>query len=92
MKRIVDKILSQIENEIENKGINEDISIDTALCMVEFIRPLFEELRTFIAKYEFQDKDEEILFFKNIKPAILSKLLYFNHIYVIDSSFASSTC
>ena len=84
MKRAVDKILSQIENEIENKGINEDISIDTALYMVEFIRPLFEELRTFIAKYEFQDKDEEILFFKNIKPAILSKLLYFNHIYVIE--------
>lgn len=84
MKRTVDKVLFQIENEIESKSINEDITIDIALYMVEFIRPLFEELRTFIAKYKFQDKDEEILFFKNIKPTILSKLLYFNHIYVIE--------
>ena len=84
MKKTIDKILFQIENEIESKSINEDISIDVALHMIEFIRPLFEELRTFIAKYEFQDKDEEILFFKNIKPVILSKLLYFNHIYVIE--------
>ena len=84
MTRIVNDILSQIENEMENKGVNEDITIDTALYMVEFIRPLFEKLRTFIAKYEFQDKNEEILFFKHTKPIILSKLFYFNDIYVIE--------
>lgn len=84
MTNTVNDILFQIENEIENKGVNEDITIDIALYMVEFIRPLFDKLRTFIAKYEFKDKDEEILFFKNTKPVILSKLLYFNDIYVIE--------
>lgn len=61
-----------------------DLSSDKALYMIDFIRPLFEELRTFIVKYKFQNKDEEIFFFKHTKPTILSKLLYFNDIYFIE--------
>lgn len=84
MKQFSDRILAIIDKEIDNAGVNEDINIDTALYMVEYIRPLFEQLREYIASYTFQDKDEEISFFKNVKPIILSKLLYFNDIYVIE--------
>lgn len=52
--------------------------------IIEFIRPLFEELREFIHQYTFQDANEEISFFKDIKPVVLSKLLYFNDIYVLE--------
>ena len=52
--------------------------------MVEFIRPLFEDLRTFIHGYVFSSKEEEIDFFKSTKPIILSKILYFNNIYTIE--------
>lgn len=76
MKQFFHRILATIDKEIESAGVNEDINIDTALYMVEFIRPLFERLREYIASYTFQDKDEEISFFKNVKPVILSKLLY----------------
>ena len=84
MRQISDKIIAKINTEIEAYCIDSDISSDKALYMINFIRPLFEELREFIHRYNFQGVDEEILFFKNIKPFILSKLIYFNDIYLLE--------
>lgn len=76
MKQFLNEILSKINAEIELSCIDSDFSSDKALYMINFIRPLFEELREFIHQYIFQDAIEEILFFKDIKPFILSKLIY----------------
>lgn len=84
MKQFVDTILSKINAEIETFCIDSDVSSDKALSMINFIRPLFEELREFIHQYTFQNSDEEISFFKNNKPIILSKLMYFNDIYLLE--------
>lgn len=69
---------------METSCIDSDVSSDKAMYMINFIRPLFEELREFIHQYTFQDADEEIVFFKNTKPFILSKLIYFNDIYLLE--------
>ena len=74
MRQITDEIISKINTEIEISYIDNDLSSDKALYMINFIRPLFEELRQFIHNYNFLNNDEEIEFFKNIKPFILSKL------------------
>lgn len=84
MKIFSDKIISQINVEIETYCVDSNISSDKALHMINFIRPLFEELRGFIHQYTFQDTNEEIIFFKDIKPFILSKLIYFNDIYLLE--------
>jgi len=34
------------------------------------------KLRAFILNYTFKNEEEEILFFKDIKPKIFSKLIY----------------
>ena len=75
MKQYTDNILFKINAEIEISCIDSDVSSDKALYMIDFIRPLFEELREFIHQYTFQDANEEILFFKDIKQFILSKLI-----------------
>lgn len=69
---------------METSCIDSDVSSDKALYMINFIRPLFEGLREFIHQYTFQDTNEEISFFKNTKPFILSKLIYFNDIYLLE--------
>lgn len=77
MKQISDKIIAKINTQIAISYIDDsDTSSDKALYMINFIRPLFEELREFIHQYTFQDDNKEILFFKDIKPSILSKLIY----------------
>lgn len=83
-EEFANNILVKIESEIEIQNFENEVTIDAALHMVEFIRPLFENLRMFIHEYTFPNIDEEIHFFKLIKPSILSKLLYFNNIYVIE--------
>ena len=40
-------LLSKINIEIEIFSFDSDISSDKALSMINFIRPLFEELREF---------------------------------------------
>ncbi|MDD3039528.1 RteC domain-containing protein [Bacteroides sp.] len=84
MKQFSDKIISKINTEIEISCINNDVSSNKALHMINFIRPLFEELRDYTHKYDFRDDEEEIYFFKNIKPLILSKLIYYNDIYTLE--------
>lgn len=84
IKQFSDEIISKINTEMETSCIDSDVSSDKAMYMINFIRPLFEELREFIHQYTFQDADEEIVFFKNTKPFILSKLIYFNDIYLLE--------
>lgn len=79
-----DNIISKINTEIEISCMDSDVTSDKALHMINCIRPLFEELREFIHEYNFRDNEEEIYFFKNIKPLILSKLIYYNDIYTLE--------
>ena len=70
--QFVDKILFQIDTEIEKNGINDCTGIDSALYMMRFIRPLCDELRKYISAYKFANEAEEINFFKEQKPEVLS--------------------
>ena len=89
--QFVDKILFQIDTEIEKNGINDCTGIDSALYMMRFIRPLCDELRKYILAYKFVNEAEEINFFKEQKPEVLSKYLYYNKIYVIESKYPTGS-
>lgn len=75
MKQISDEIISKINIEIEVSCVDSDLSYDKALYMIDFIRPLFEELRGFIHQYNFQDNNEEIEFFREIKRLLEKRLI-----------------
>ncbi|MUU02040.1 RteC domain-containing protein [Alistipes sp.] len=89
--QFVDKILFQINTEIEKLGIDDCMGIDSALHMMRFIQPLGDELRKYILAYQFADETEEISFFKEYKPEVLSKYLYYNKIYVIESKYPTGS-
>jgi hypothetical protein len=44
----------------------------------------FDRLKEFTIAYNFKDEDEEILFFKEIKPGIFRHLIYYRKIYNIE--------
>ncbi len=89
--QFVDKILFQINTEIEKLSIDDCMGIDSALHMMRFIQPLGDELRKYILAYQFADETEEISFFKEYKPEVLSKYLYYNKIYVIESKYPTGS-
>ena len=44
----------------------------------------FDRLKEFIIAYQFEEEDEEILFFKEIKPKIFCHLIYYMKVYNIE--------
>lgn len=60
---------------------NWNISVEVVLDAVEFLQRSLEDMRTYIVNHPFSNKEEEIYFFKHIKPEVLSRLLYFTEIY-----------
>jgi hypothetical protein len=74
--------ISEKVSSIDLEGC--DISMGEALEMIEFIQNQLNILRTKLLECNFESEQDEICFFKEMKPQILSQLLYFNKIYTIE--------
>ena len=84
MRTIAEEMLSRINAEIKLLNYDNDITADDALHMVKFITPLYSQLRKLVSDYVFPTNEDEILFFKEIKPNILDKYQYFSKFYSIE--------
>lgn len=85
MRKRSEKII-QISDEIihqrtDIEGFN--LSINNLRAIIEGLHPLLEELRDMVSNIELKEEDE-IYFFKEVKPNILSKLMYFQEVYSIE--------
>ncbi len=60
--------------------------IEEACQMIELLNECLLELKQHVVNVGFKDLDEEIDFFKKIKPDIKGKLIYYNRIYKIETS------
>ena len=85
MKDRVDKILKQVEVDISKIDLYSYNIIETSLSMVHHLQGILTDLRNQLQTYVFSSKEEEIFFFKNQKPELLSRLLYFHKIYRIEN-------
>ena len=62
--QFVDKILSQSIQRQKKLGIDDCMGMGSALYIMRFIQPLYNELRKYILAYQFADETEEISFFQ----------------------------
>lgn len=85
MEEYFNHIMERISIETDIVDIEGfDISTDEAFRMVEFIQTELYNLRERFLACENLSIKEEIHFFKEMKPQILSKLLFFNKVYSIE--------
>ena len=85
MKTTFDQIMREISEQLTMIDFDGcDISIEEALHIVEFLQIRIHTLKNKLLESGFKDEQEEICFFKEMKPQVLSKLLYFNKIYTIE--------
>ncbi|WP_140487133.1 RteC domain-containing protein [Flavobacterium sp. GSA192] len=86
MKNTLNDILVQIK-KYEKKVSDEATNlIDESYKISTYLRELLFEIKNQILKVGFKDNSEEINFFKNIKPQILGKLIYYNKVFRIETS------
>ena len=91
MRNFAEVMLLKIDAEIESIGFNNDITINDALHIVKYIIPLYDQLRKLTVDHIFSSTEEEIYFFKELKPNILGRYLYFNKVYRIESQCPSGS-
>lgn len=85
IKEIVDNILSNADIDIDKIDFYDNDIIETSLSMVLRLQNVLTDLRNQLQNYVFSSKEEEIFFFKNQKPELLGRLLYFHKIYRIET-------
>lgn len=84
MKTFTAKHLKEIEKQIQQIEKEEKNELIKASKVIIYLEKKIDELKEFILNYEFKSEQEEISFFKEIKPRILSYLIYYMSIYKIE--------
>jgi hypothetical protein len=83
----IEEFSKHIYEEMETLTEAEsDNSMEAARRLYFIILKTITKLRDFFIEYRFENKNEEINFFRNIKPKFLSKLIYYRKIFDIESS------
>lgn len=78
-------LITELESELNFITIEIDDPIKLAEKAIESISSTLSKLKTLVIETSFQSQEQEIDFFKNTKPKILSKLIYYSSIYKIET-------
>lgn len=84
MINFVDKLQKDVRIRIEKIEAEDMNILKKSLDASHILGDAFDQLKEFITHYAFEDEDEEILFFKEIKPKIFCHLIYYRKVYNIE--------
>jgi hypothetical protein len=85
MKDLFIPLLNSIQIEMQKIDIeNCQISVEESVEMVMFLKKCLAELRTSFLSLESISTQDEVIFFKEVKPKVLGFLLYFNKIHTLE--------
>lgn len=79
------KLVAEIDEEDNNYSAKISDPIQLLEKLIEVTLLKISMLRTFIIKKGFKKPEDEIYFFKELKPKLVSKLIYYNAIYKIET-------
>lgn len=86
MKFTLQNILSEIQRKETKIATETSHMIDEAYQMTTYLQDLLNNLKSYVVSEGFKNEDAEIDFFKNTKPHILGKLIYYNKIFRIETA------
>lgn len=86
MKLFSEHLLSELDKQLQNIHSKTDNPVQYAELAIKTLIPIFENLKTEFLKHSFENKSEEISFFRDTKPQFASKLIYYNKIYNIETN------
>lgn len=86
MRHPLNNIVAEIQKQERKLSAETSSFIDEAYKMTVYLQELLSTVKDDVIKDGFSSKDEEIHFFKQVKPNILGKLIYYNKVYRIETS------
>ncbi|KAA6301332.1 MAG: hypothetical protein EZS26_002529 [Candidatus Ordinivivax streblomastigis] len=78
------RLKKEVDADIEQIESSEVSMISKSLEASHVLADAFSRLKAFILSYNFRNEEEEILFFKEIKPRLCFRLIYYRKIYNIE--------
>jgi hypothetical protein len=84
MENYISSLKDKVFQNIREVEKMECSMLQKSKLIIPLLENSFEELKSFVSNYSFKDNDEEILFFKEIKPQLFSRLMYYNEVYNIE--------
>ncbi|KAF9658498.1 RteC domain-containing protein [Tenacibaculum sp. ZH5_bin.1] len=79
------KLLKQLDNQLEFLETEVEDVLSKAEEGVKITKRALEQLRTMVLKDNFKSIQNEIHFFKQVKPQVYSKLIYYTMLFNIES-------
>ncbi len=87
----IQNIINGLENDLNNIGNEEENMLKTAEKSIYRAKEYLRQTREYILKYTFPTVEEEIMFFKELKPRITSQLIYFVKVFNIESKMPTGS-
>lgn len=85
MDKYYNQILNELEAKINDLEMETEFSTQTLETAINYILYYLSKLKDHILRVGFSSIDDEIRFFKYYKPTLVSKLIYYNAIYKIET-------
>lgn len=86
MEIVLSKILSQIRRQEDKLSSQMMPPAEEAYQMTLFLNEMLCAIKAQVLQDGFTDEQQEIDFFKNIKPQIMGKLIYYNKVFRIETT------
>lgn len=84
MKDKIAHIIKELNSSIELKELELSDVVHDIPSIILIIEDAFEKLKSIISEHQFKSDLEEITFFKETKPKLFSKLIYYRKIYYLE--------
>jgi len=85
MENFTSSLYAKMNEELEQLAMTADNILQRAERSYHVVEHTLEELKGYIIAYTFKDKQEEIRFFKEIKPMFLAELIYYMEVFQVES-------
>lgn len=91
LKQFADELKLQMEAKIDEISMETQESLLKTTALIRCIEKHITELKRFVLKYKFRSIQEEIVFFKTIKPRFISQLMFYQRLCKINLFEAYNT-
>src|SRR5688500_5735346 len=86
LKNQTDKLFAEFEEKLQQIDNEQEANVlKKAEASIIIVHEFLRQLKEIASSHRFKKQDEEIFFFKHVKPQFFSKLIYFTKIFNIES-------
>lgn len=80
-----DNIITALETSLDFLELEKEDILEKAEEGILITKRALEQLRANVVKRKFKNLNDEVYFFKNLKPQVFSKLIYYQKLFNIES-------